>query len=263
MEKYFFAFKNSVQKYIIYRFNTFAMFFSESMMFFVFFYLWSSIYRQGGQVGNYTLQGIVLYYFAANFIALVVKGVDIAWIVGDDIRLGRMVSVLLQPISYSKYKFSQILGGYFFRGVMYLLIFSFVGIFLFPYLHFQIDFSRVVLFLFSMGVGSLIYFLLFYIIGLTAFWFGLVRGFNFGFSMLAIFLDGSLVPLDLLPPIINKMNYFLPFKYIMFVPISIFTGRMEASAGLFLVPILWIVALYFLAKFIFKKGIKVYESFGI
>lgn len=263
MEKYFFTFKNSIQNFIAYRFNTFAMFISEVIMFFVLFYLWSSIYRQGGQVGNYTLQGIVIYYFAANFIALTVKGTDVAWIVGDEIRLGKIVSILLHPISYSKYKFSQILGGYFFRGIMYFLIFSLAGFFLFPHLQFQISFSRVIFFLLSMGLGSVIYFLLFYMVGLSTFWFGLVRGFNFGFATIVIFLEGSLVPLDLLPPIVNKINYFLPFKYIMFVPVSIFTGRISADYGLFLIPILWIVFLYFLARIIFKKGIKVYEGFGI
>jgi len=263
MKKYFFAFKNSVQNYIIYRFNTFAMFISESMVFLAFFYLWNSIYRQGGQIGNYDLQDIIFYYFAVNFVTLVIKGRDIAWEVGDEIRLGRITSILLQPISYSKYKFAQIMGGYFFRGVMYILIFSLVGIFLFPYLQFQIDFSRGALFLASMGIGGVIYFLFFYIIGLTTFWFGLVRGFNFGFSMLVVFLEGSLVPLDLLPPVINKINYFLPFKYIMFVPVSIFTGRMDAEINLFLVPLVWIAGFYFLSKFIFKKGIKAYEGFGL
>jgi ABC-2 type transport system permease protein len=232
-------------------------------MFLAFFYLWSSIYRQGGQVGNYNLQSIVLYYFAANFIALVIKGTDIAWIVGNEIRLGRISGILLQPISYSKYKFTQILGGYFFRGVMYFFIFSIAGIFLFPFLKFHIDFSRIIFFLSSMGLGSVIYFLLFYIIGLTAFWFGLVRGFRFGFSMVVIFLEGSLIPLDLLPSVINKINYFLPFKYIMFVPVSIFTGRTEVEIKLFLIPVLWIFLLYFLAKLVFKKGIKAYEGSGL
>lgn len=246
-----------------YRFDTFAMFFSESLSFFALFYLWSSIYRQGGQIGNYSFPDIVLYYFAANFIALVIKGTDVAWNVGDEIRLGKIVGVMLRPISYSKYKFFQVMGSYFFRGISYFALFALVGAFLFPYLGFVLDPWRAFFSLALMGLGGILYFLIFYIVGLTTFWLGLVRGFNFGFMMLVIFLEGGLVPLDLLPSAITKINDFLPFKHIMFVPISVFTGRMDADIWLFLVPAIWIAVFYFFAKFIFKKGIKAYEGFGI
>lgn len=263
MEKYFFALKNSIQNQTAYRFNTFAMFFTEAIIFITFFYLWTSIYRQGGQVGSYGLRDIVLYYFAANFISLVVKGKDIAWMVSDEIRLGRVTSILLQPISYSKYKFAQLLGGYFFRGIIYFVVFSVIGFFLFPKLEFEVDLWKIVSFFFLMILGMLINFLMFYMIGLMTFWFGVVRGFNFGFSMLVVFLEGSLVPLDLLPSFVGRINDFLPFKYIMFVPISIFSGRMNMSFSLFFVPMIWILFLYILAKLVFKKGIKAYEGTGI
>lgn len=263
MEKYFFAFKNSIQNNLVYRFNVFMTFFSEMVSFGALFYVWSSIYQQNGQIGDYTFRDIILYYFAVNFITLTVKGIDIAWQVGDEIRLGHITKILLWPISYSKYKFAQILGGYFFRGAIYLVIFSVIGFFLFKFFNFEFDLSRIFLFFISLAIGSVIYFLVFYAVGLSTFWFGLVRGFNFGTFMIVIFLEGSVIPLDFFPDFLAKINNLLPFKYIMYIPVSIFTGRIEWQINYWIVPIGWILFMYFAVKFIYKKGIKAYEGFGI
>lgn len=263
MDKYFFTFKNSVQNNLVYRANVFLMFFSEAISFGVLFYLWSSIYRQGGQIGTYAFQDIVFYYFAVNFVSLVVKGMDIAWQVGDEIRFGHLTRILLLPISYSKFKFSQFLGNCFFGGIVYSIVFSSVGFLLFGFLNFNFEVDRILPFFVSMGLGSLIYFLIFYFVGLSTFWFGLVRGLNFGAWMVISFLEGSFIPLDFLPSFIAKINDWLPFKYIMYVPVSIFTGRLDWQAEHLIVPIAWISVLYLLVKIAYKKGIKLYEGFGV
>jgi ABC-2 type transport system permease protein len=262
MEKYLLVLKNSIQNDLTYRFNTLIIFFSDTMLFAAFFYLWSSIYKQGGQIGNYTLEGIVLYYFAATFVALVAKGDDIGWEVGDEIRLGKMTSVLLWPISYSKYNFFKFLGGYVYRGAIYSLLFLIIGVVLSRYLNFAIGLSNVLFLILSMSLGFVIYFLFFYAIALSTFWFGLVRGFNFAASMIAFFLEGSIIPLDLLPSAVIQINNFLPFKYMMFVPVSIFTGKISPDWFTFLIPLTWIAVLYLLDKLLFIQGVKKYEGYG-
>jgi ABC-2 type transport system permease protein len=195
-------------------------------------------------------------------VALVAKGDDVGWDVGDEIRLGKMTSVLLWPISYSKYKFFQALGRYIYRGVIYFILFLIIGAVLSGYLNFTIGLTNILFLILSMTLGFVIDFLFFYAIALATFWFGLIRGLNFAAFMIALFLEGSIIPLDLLPPAIIQVNNFLPFKYIMFVPVSIFTGKISPDWFTFLIPLTWIAVLYLFDKLLFIKGVKKYEGYG-
>jgi len=79
---------------------------------------------------------------------------------------------------------------------------------------------------------------------------------------LVTFFEGGLMPLDLLPNFVTRINDFLPFKYVVFVPISVFTGRIGFSWELFLIPLGWVLFLLFLVKIIYRKGLKKYEGYG-
>ena len=111
-------------------------------------------------------------------------------------------------------------------------------------------------------LGLMIHLMFFYIIGVSSFWFGFIFGLNFGTQMIVNFLSGSLIPLDLLPDTIVKINNFLPFKYIIYMPIEVFSGKVELGLNILIKPILWIFVFYVIGVFMFKKGIKKYEGYG-
>jgi ABC-2 type transport system permease protein len=141
-------------------------------------------------------------------------------------------------------------------------VFCVIGLFLNQYIEFDLTFFQGIIFLVSLILGYLIRYLIFYMVGLTTFWFGFVWGFNFTMNVIIGILDGSEIPVDLLPNFIIQINNWLPFKYIVYVPISIFNGRMIWSWELVVVPLVWIVVLYIATKIIFKKGVKAYEAYG-
>ena len=254
--------KNSFQEAIIYRVSTLAFFFSEIFSFIFIFYLWTSIYKQGGQIGNYELKDLILYYFVSNFLWITIKGTDIAWDVGDEIRMGQITNVLLRPMRYARYKFSQMLGGLAYRTSVFMVVFMLIGIFLSSYINFNIELKNILFFIIFFAIGYVINYFIFYTLGLTTFWLGLVRGFNFSLSVITGFMDGSVIPVDLLPRIVRNINDFLPFKYIIFTPVSVFNGKIQVTWETLVIPIAWIIVLYLLAKFVLNKGIKVYEGYG-
>ncbi len=262
MGKYYKVFENNFQHQLVYRFNAFTYTFSQLLTFGVFFYIWSSIYRQSGQMGGYGLAQLVFYYLGATFINILVKGVDVAQIVGDQIRLGQLNSILLTPISYFWRTLASLLGGAFFRSLVALLVFGLGWLFLALKFGFYFDPSHFLYFLALICFSYLLNFHIFYLVGLATFWFGFIWAFNFTFLSLASFLGGGVLPLDLLPAWFVQVNNWLPFKYIVFVPVAVFTGRLEPSWGMFLTPALWVAALFILSRILFKRGLKKYEAFG-
>lgn len=262
MGKYIQVIKNSFARNIVYRMNVFAMLFSDLIVFGVFFYFWSSVYRDGHQIGMYTLSSIVSYYLAVNLFGLLIKGDDIAWRVGDEIRLGQITPSLLKPIHYIFYKLSQSIGGLILR--LAVVFFSIITISLLfgQYIDFPADPLRIVYFLISLFLGWVIYFFLFLCVGIMTFWIGMAKGLNFSLSVVAGFLEGSIIPLDLIGARFIEISNFLPFKYIIFMPVSIYLGHVSLSISQLVAPLLWAVLFISLSFALFKFGLKRYEAFG-
>jgi len=262
MKKYLAVLGNSLQANLVYRFNTFFYLLAQFISFGVLFYIWTSIYYQGGKIGSYELADMIFYYLGVIFIGVVVKGMDVAWQIGDEIRLGKLNAFLLTPMDYFWRRFFSFLGGLVFRGLSAILLFGTGLYFLAEKFDFQLSITRIISFLFLVLLSYLLNWLIFYIVGISTFWFGFVWALNYSMQTMANFLEGALIPLDLLPGWLNALNNFLPFKYIVFVPVSVFTGRLEITWPVFVIPLAWILFLYVLARLLFKTGLKKYEGFG-
>lgn len=262
MKKYWLVFKNSIQKAIIYRFNTFVGLLIHIISFGLIFYLWNSVYLSGGQVGSYSLRGIIIYYLLVIALNIVMRGNVVAWTTGDDIQQGTVTNYLLKPINFFWYKIFDALGALLYRVVIYAIAVLFILLFIHKYLSFSLSLETLFYFIAFVILGLIINLIFFYIIGITGFWLGTVQGFIFAIMTIVNFLSGTIIPLDLLPNFLIVMSDFLPFKYMMFFPIAIFNGTVELHPSLFFSPIIWIIILYTISILVFKQGIKKYEGYG-
>jgi len=262
MKKYYIVAKNNFQANLVYRFSTYVIFVSESLVFLFFFYLWSSIYSSGQQIGSYSLREMISYYLVLQFLFLTTKNNGVSWEVGEEIRNGELNNNLLKPYSYFGHAVSRSIGRLFFCLAVYSLLYVLLIAFFRNYTNISLDAFTVFMFFLLAFLGFFINILVGYLVGLSAFWLGIIGGLSYAVMNITTFLEGGFVPLDLLPRYLNIFNNFLPFKYVIFVPISLLTKRTEFSWELIVVPACWIVLLYFLAKFIFNRGIKKYEGFG-
>ena len=262
MGKYLLIVKNTIQENLVYRFSTFAVFVGETLVFVFFFYLWTSIYSSGQQIGSYSLKGIISYYLVFNFIFLTTKNNNTAWIAGEEIRRGELTNVMLKPISYLGYLLSHAIGLLLYCLAIYSLVYFFLLIALRNYIDLPNNIATILLFTALAILGFFINFFVAYLVGIMAFWLGQIIGLNFAVMSLVTFFEGGLMPLDLLPNFVTRINDFLPFKYVVFVPISVFTGRIGFSWELFLIPLGWVLFLLFLVKIIYRKGLKKYEGYG-
>mgnify|MGYP001613307655 CR=1 FL=1 len=242
--KYWVIFKNSMQTALAHRFNTFTSLISEALVFVVMAYLWLSIYYQGNKIGDYTLKGLIIYYLLTRFISLTIKSGDTGRIVGDAIRNGEISQYLVKPLSFLGENFAANLGVIFYRVFIYAIVF--LAIILFG---FKTNFPAPAVFIYfflSIAMAVAINFLIFYMVGISTFYFGFVQGFNFNASIIASLFSGNFIPLDILPPYLLSIANYLPFKFIAFIPVSIITGKISLDNApiILLSGFAWVIILY-------------------
>ena len=100
-------------------------------------------------------------------------------------------------------------------------------------------------------------------VGLTAFWFTSFHGSASFFDNLKLLFSGKFFPLHALA--IFQFSFFLPFAFTFYHPMQIYLGKYDNFQifWVFAGGVFWCIFLYFLAKFVFKMGLKRNESVGL
>lgn len=262
MGKYILALLNSVKNSFAYRANSFIMMLSVFFSFGVMYFLWASIYRQGNQIGNYSFNEIITYYIYVTIFELLFVNY-VAWDIGEEIKNGHLTNVILKPIKYLEYKFAQNLGTLLYRTILFIPMIA-LSIFLLRSFMIFPDNQIVYAYFFILAILSYVLnFLIYYIIGIFAFWMDDVYGFLFVSLVMISFLQGQWIPLDLLPTWFSTLNNFLPFKYLFYVPVGIVSERIAFDFSIIFITLGWIGMLYLIAYLIYKRGLKKYEGYGL
>lgn len=76
--------------------------------------------------------------------------------------------------------------------------------------------------------------------------------------------SGYLFPLELFPEWLRTITDYLPFKYLISLPVELMTGKLSVEAAL---PLLarqftWVVGLVVVALVLWNRGVKRFQSFG-
>jgi ABC-2 type transport system permease protein len=262
MRKYWIVAKNAAQNLLAYRFNFLGWFVTEGVNVLIMAYIWLSVYRQGGQVGFFSLRSLVAYYVMSRIIGMVVGGDNVAMEVADDISMGKLNNFILKPINYGFHAFAKFVGDNFSSlllsaPIIIYFMYFFRSIFL-------LTPTNIILFLLSLFVASCLYFIIFFILGLSTFYLGTIFGPSFMMWLVVSLFSGRTVPLALLPSWLQTVANFLPFKFVLSEPILILYGNLSLYQSLLSIIYctIWFLCLYVFAMFYYKIGLKKYEGFG-
>lgn len=226
-------------------------------------FLWKAVsLGQGGMIGSYDYSSIMTYFLLVQILSSFVFS-HTGFLIADDVAKGEFNQYLLKPIAYLPMRFLFDFSRNIFRTLMGSVIFGIIiwtfygGIPIFP--------AKIPLIIASIIGGYIINFCMLSMLGMSAFWFENSKRIIFiYFGMLTIF-SGMIVPLNLFPPQYLNVIANLPFGYIFFYPIQV----LQATT---ITPLLmqgllhqWAYgfALYLLALFIFRRGIRRFEGVGI
>jgi ABC-2 type transport system permease protein len=188
--------------------------------------------------------------------------------IGADISGGAINSLLLKPTDYIIYNLIASLGS---RLTRNLTNFVGVGVIVFIIAYFKVSLILTIniwLVLLLLPFSIIINYYIAFIIGNIAFFIKDKRdfnGFTIGLNQLIVVLSGAIIPLDKLPSDFLNIIDKLPFAYSLHLPMQIYLGKYDSIQTLlvFAGGIAWCVILYFLAKLIFKLGLKRNEAVGL
>ena len=110
----------------------------------------------------------------------------------------------------------------------------------------------------------LIMFIFKFTIGLVSIWLTDIHWMMGLKDMLTYILSGALLPLYLYPDWFQNTSNWLPFQFFTYIPTQVLLGAYSPSEVLALVgqQVFWIIALYLLYLYTWKRGVRRYESYG-
>ena len=130
---------------------------------------------------------------------------------------------------------------------------------------YQLTPAHFALFLLTLTLAGMLNFLMGYCFAMLAFWTVRVGAFYEMFTWgIGYFLSGRLAPLEVLPSWVNAIANFLPFRYIIALPVEVLMGRAEPSLVLrgLTVQVIWLVACLVIKRWLWRCGLRRYTAVG-
>ncbi len=212
-------------------------------------------------MGDYEPRDFIAYYLAAIFVRQM-TGVWIVWDMDYQIRQGEFSNLLLRPINPLHHWAVVAMGSKWLRLVILLPTLGTAAYLL--DVRYALDPLNVTLFITTIFNAWLLSFFIQYMNGLLAFWITqAVAVFDLWFGLWSLF-SGYLIPLDLMPRVVQDLAFWLPFRYQLAVPLEIILGRLQ-GADLWIglgMQLAWIAIAYVLSRMMWQRGLRKYSAVG-
>lgn len=227
-------------------------------------YIWTSLFNDQTIVNGLTLENMLQYYAYAMLIkTIVMDNLDVQ--MQMSIQNGTLFIGIIKPISYFTFELYKKVGSKILQvGLeiipLIILIKILFRIPLFP--------AYPMFFLISVIISFHLIFLLNICVGVLSFWIIRTDGLRRIISLLLLVLSGGLLPLSFFPMFFQKVLFFLPFQYILYVPIRIAIGSYQMgditlSVGkVIIIQALVLGIVFFITRHLWQMGLKKYTGVG-
>lgn len=263
LKKYLTVFKLSWENVLEYRFNFLMGRVRSLILLLTLYFLWTTVFASNPHLFGFSRDQIVTYVLGATFLfsfVFVYSMDDVAWAVSE----GGLSMFLPKPINFLGYWFVRRVAS---RLMQLLTTGVELAVFIIlvrPQFFTQLNFEVLLLSFVALLSAVVLFTLLDFIVGLTAFWTLRAYGPRFAFKMSVEFISGRFFPLNILPAFLFKLANFLPFSLLVFFPLNVYLGRLsipEIYKGL-LTQLIWIAALSVVLKVVWARGLRRYEAVG-
>lgn len=247
-----------------YRTHSMVSIFVGPVYFIVQYYIWTAAYGGRDELNGMELSQMITYFGASTLIGYLTM--DFAdWNLQMLIRTGKYLTFALRPIHHRFFAFSQKIGHRILG-----LIFEFIPCYIIFTLLFRVNMvpKNLGWTLLSVIFAFLMNFYVHYILGMTAFWFTQSSGIRRVFDLLSGVFSGVFIPLVFFPLALQKVLFFLPFPYMSYVPVMVFTGQFNLAGIHLQIPSIVgiqgfaVVITMILSEFIYRASMRRFNGVG-
>ena len=266
MKKYLHVINIGLQSNLAYRFNYLTRTLFSFIPLFAMLSLWRVIYehQHGAGTSSFSQAEMMFYYLLVAAVDVLTAVNEDDWQIAADIREGNISQFLLKPVDYLWYRLCLFFSG----RIAFIAVAGLpLAIFIFCFRQYvlpPVNLTALLVFPVSLVLSALLQFFISYAMAMLAFWLLEISTFIFILFAFEYLASGHLFPLDILPAGVKEVLFLTPFPYLLYFPISVYLGKAAGAEiwhGL-MMQLLWVVAAYFFARWMWRRGLKKYSAFG-
>jgi ABC-2 type transport system permease protein len=257
-------FNLGVQSNLIYRWNFLLRVLVSFVPLLGAVFLWQAVFNGQTAFKGYTFTSMVAYFITLIIVDTLVLAVDDEFQMSEDIRDGRINSLLLKPLDYRLYRFHLFTSARIVHSAFALVPLGIAMIWLGPYYAGLPWLANLPATLLAATGASILQFLFTFTIGMLAFWILDIGSVAFIIYSLEFLLGGHIFPIDAFPEWLQIICLRLPFAYETYFPAAILIGHVNGPAlwtG-FLWQWAWIGFFYVFSGILWKRGLHQYTAVG-
>ncbi|MEV5778337.1 hypothetical protein AB0L49_45280 [Streptomyces antimycoticus] len=228
-----------------------AIAFSVTVQIFLFYVLWTALYRSDpGRQGGLSVDQAVAYSALGVLISRTrVLARDSVYRVVND---GSVIYWFVRPLAPGRYFFLRSCGETLYGLTLALLgalICTFLGVVTLP-----VSAGVLAVALASLVLGQIVQYYLTLLVEVSCFWITTNRSLKSIHTFIQDLLSGAIVPMWFFPGWFIEANKLLPFQATLNLPVSVYVGRIPVSqaAEVLVVQLVWCVLLAGLARMVWR-----------
>jgi ABC-2 type transport system permease protein len=257
-------FNLGVQTNLVYRWNFLLSILVSFVPLLGSVFLWNAVFSGKHAFAAYSFDSMVAYFITLILVDTLTVPTEDDFQIAEDIREGRINSLLLKPLGYRLYRFHLYASARLVRAAFALVPLAFAMIWLGRYFTGLPWLVNLPCALLAVVGAGLIQFLVCFTLAMIAFWILDIGSVTFIVYSIEFLLGGHVFPVDAFPPWLQTICTSLPFAYETYFPAAILIGHVHGPALLlgFAWQWAWIGFLFILSGVFWQRGLHQYTAVG-
>lgn len=259
--KYVESLRMGIMERLAYRLDIILEFSNFPFLFITSYFVWSTVFANQPQVGEFNLSTILATTLITVFIRKMGSQSALIEVLTSEIKSGKILIFLVRPVNYFLVKLMKRISKVIFLATIGIPCILFIQWYFTQTLP---TIPAAILAFILASTGFFVLCQLYFCLGMAAFWIEETWGLRSAFITASWFLSGGFIPTSLFPPAIKLIAFALPFQHQAATPALLLLGRAGIDQFLESLAILigWAIIFYFLNNYVWQAGLRKHDGKG-